>query len=499
MTADNDYLLQAVNLTKSFPGVQALAGVRLDVEAGKVHAVMGENGAGKSTLMKILVGLAAPDSGEVRFKGQPVVLKSAHAALKLGIAMIHQELLPFPELTVAENIFMGQEPTTRFPAWVNQRALNTEARRLLERLAVSIAPTRRLRELSVAAMQSVEIAKALAHDAQVILMDEPTSALSEREVTALFKVIRDLKEQGVAVIYISHKMEEVFRIADTVTVLRDGQDVGTYNIQALDQNRLIALMVGKALDGVTSTAFSRTDEMALAVRGLSKAGRFHNIDLEVRRGEIVGLAGLMGAGRTELIHALYGLAPADAGEIWVKGELARIRSPQDALAHGMALVSEDRKQHGLVLGMSVKHNLTLSNLPDYERGFFIDHQKENRVVDGCIHTLRIKTPHRNQPVKYLSGGHQQKVVLARALLTEPDILLLDEPTRGIDIGAKQELHALIRQLARNGKAILMASSELPEILGLSDRILVMRDGQITAELDPAQTTQEEIMRSAMSA
>jgi inositol transport system ATP-binding protein len=343
----------------------------------------------------------------------------------------------------------------------------------------------------------VEIAKALAHRAEVIIMDEPTSAISDREVEALLGVIQDLKARGVAVVYISHRMDEVFRIADVITVLRDGRTVATHRATELSRDKLINLMVGRDLSSVFSRAAAPPGGVALAVRGLTKAGQFHDISFEVRRGEVVGLAGLMGAGRTDLVRALFGLESADSGTIEINGQPARITSPKQAIAHRLGLVGEDRKQDGLVLTMSVAHNLTLSNLKQYCRGGFINGRLEAGVADERIRAFAIKTPHRDQPARYLSGGNQQKVVIAKTLLTEPEVLILDEPTRGIDIGAKAEVYAIISRLAHAGKAILMVSSELAEILALSDRLLVMREGLITAELDPRQATQEEVLKYAM--
>jgi inositol transport system ATP-binding protein len=493
----NDTLLQVRNLSKSFPGVNALQDVRLEVRRGQVHALMGENGAGKSTLMRILIGLHSADAGDVFFKGRRVQIRSPHAARQLGIAMIHQELLPFPELTVAENLCMGQEPTRWLPGWLDKPALQREATRLLERLGVALSPATRMKQLSVAQMQTVEIAKALAHQAELIIMDEPTSAISAREVEALFGLIRDLQRRGVAVIYISHKMDEIFRIADAVTVLRDGRYVATHDIGEVDENRLIALMVGRQLPAVFPKSSAEPRDVALEVRGLTRPGEFRNVTFQVRRGEIVGIAGLMGAGRTELVNALFGLAPARGGEIRVHGRTVRIASPRDALAQGIALVSEDRQRLGLVPDLSVKQNITLASLTRCCRLGWIDRRRENLVAEERIREFAIKTPDRNQKVKYLSGGNQQKVVIAKALLTEPSILILDEPTRGIDIGAKAEIYGIMTRLAREGQAILMVSSELPEILALSHRILVMREGTITAELDPQHTSQEEILKYAI--
>lgn len=490
-------VLEVRNLSKSFPGVQALENVRLDVRPGTVHAVMGENGAGKSTLMKTLIGIHTPDSGEVLLNGAHVRFRNPHDALRAGISMIHQELLPFPDLTVAENICMGQEPTRWFPGWLDKPAMLRRAQELLGRLGIMISPTRKMKHLSVAEMQTVEIAKALAHNAEVIIMDEPTSAISDREVEALFEVIRDLKRRGVAIIYISHKMDEIFQIADTITVLRDGRYVATHDAKTLDRDRLIGLMVGRELAAMCPKSTTEHGDVALEVKNLSQPGKFREVSFQVRRGEILGVAGLMGAGRTELMSAIYGLVPASKGEIRVNGRPVRIAGPRDAIDHGIAMVTEDRKQFGLVPTMLVKQNVTLANLRRCCRGWLIDHREENRVADEQIRAFSIKTRNRNQKTSNLSGGTQQKVVVAKALLTDPAILILDEPTRGIDIGAKSEIYAIMTRLASEGMAIIMVSSELPEILTLSHRILVMREGVVTAELNPQGTTQEEILKYAM--
>ena len=491
------WLLETRDITKSFAGVPILKGIGLKVAAGEVHALVGENGAGKSTLMRILMGLHQPDAGEIWFKGRRVEVRHPHAARKLGMAMIHQEMRAFGELSVAENIFMGQQPAARFTGWIDQRALHREARRLLDRLGVAIPSSRKLRELTVAETQAVEMAKALAQHAELIIMDEPTSAISAREVEALLGLIGELKQQGVAVVYISHKMGEIFRIANTVTVLRDGRQIATRPIGEVDEPRLITLMAGREAHTLFAKAPAKIGGVALAVRGLSKRGRFQNAHFEVRHGEILGLAGLMGAGRTDLAGAVYGLAPADAGEIHVEGRRARIRCPGDALRQGIAMVTEDRQRSGLVPRMSVKHNLTLASLRRWCRGMLIDRARENDLADEQIRSFSIKATHRDQEARRLSGGNQQKLVIAKALLADPAILILDEPTRGIDVGAKAEVYGIISRLALAGKAILMVSSELPEILALSDRILVMCQGRITAELDPRRTTQEEVLKFAM--
>lgn len=467
-------MIQARSVSKSFPGVKALADVSLDVAPGRVHALVGENGAGKSTLLRILAGQLAADSGEVVLAGR--------------VALIHQELTPFPELTVAENICMGREPVGRFPGWIDRGALRRRAETLLGRLGCALAPGRIVRTLSVAQMQMVEIARALAREADAVLMDEPTSALPAHEAEALFAVIRDLTSHGVAVVYTSHKMDEIFRISDTVTVLRDGQHVGTRAIGEVDEQQLIALMVGRKLDAPQAAgAFERGDPVLQVF--------FENVSFEARRGEIVGIAGLMGAGRTELACAIFGLAPVK-GEIRVSGRRVEIRSPADAIAAGIAMVTEDRKGSGIVPGMSLKENLTLASLGRVCHGPWIDRRAENETADGQIEALGIKA-RRDQAVDSLSGGNQQKVMIAKALLTRPEVLILDEPTRGIDIGAKAEVHGMMRRLARSGKAIVMISSDMAEVLAVSDRILVMRSGELSAELDPRRTTQEEILKFAM--
>ncbi len=485
------------HITKSFSGIRVLDRVDLEVRPGEVHALAGENGAGKSTLMKILAGLLAPDSGEVKLNGRNLEPGSTHAALQAGVAMIYQELLPFPNLNIAENIFIGQEPASRILGWVDKTSMRQRTAELLAGLGVELSPTRKMSELRVAEMQTVEIAKALAHRAKVIIMDEPTSALSQHEAEALFRIIEDLRQRGTAVIYISHKLEEIFRMADRVTILRDGSHVMTTAIQNLTPNRLITLMVGREVpQGSPKTVFPG-GEPVLATRGLCKTGSFRDISFEVRRGEILGLAGLMGAGRTELLNALYGLDPADAGEILVEGKLVRVRKPGDALAVGIGLVSEDRQVYGLVPTLGAKRNLTLAALKRWCRAGLIQPAAESRAADEQIRAFAIKTTNPNQPVQYLSGGNQQKVVLARTLLVEPKVLLLDEPTRGIDIAAKADVHAFIARMAAEGKAIVLVSSEMPELFQLTSRILVMQQGELSAELETLHTSPEEVLKFAM--
>jgi len=479
-----DALLEVAGVSKSFWAVQALDSVSLTVCAGEIHAVTGENGAGKSTLMKIIAGQERPDTGEVRFRGR-------------AIAMIHQELLPFPDLSVAENIFMGQEPVRRLPGWIDKPARDRQARELLGQLGLDIDPRARMRDLTVAGKQSVEIAKALARQADLLIMDEPTSALSARESELLFRIVGDLQLRGAAILYISHRLQEVFRLADTITVMRDGRHIATVAAGEIDENRLIALMVGRALDPSAVRERSAPGDVILEVRGLGRPPRFRQVDFTLRRGEILGIAGLIGAGRSDLAAAIFGLAPATAGAIFVRGRPVSIRSPAAALAHGIAMVTEDRNQFGFVPNLSVKENLTLSSLGRFSWGPFIRPRAETIAAREQIRKFDVAAAGPDQPVKFLSGGNQQKVALARALMANPDILILDEPTRGIDVGAKAEIYATIAALARQGKAILLISSEMNEILALSDRILIMREGAAVAELLPAATTPEEILRYAM--
>ncbi len=447
----------------------------LTIQAGEIHAITGENGAGKSTLMKIAAGMYPADSGTIRFAGR-------------RLAMIHQELLTFPDLTVAENICMGREPSRW--GWLDRRAMQREAAGLLARLGVSLDPSARMRHRSFAERQSVEIAKALGGQADLLIMDEPTSALSDREAERLFRIIGDLKQSGVAVIYISHRMAEIFRLADTVTVMRDGRHIATRPAAELDEARLIALMVGRALEPLAQLQKGVPGETVLEVS-------LPGIRFSLRAGEILGLAGLLGAGRSEAAAAIFGLSPTAGAQIRLAGRPVHIGSPADALACGIAMVTEDRREFGFVPRMSVRENMTLSSLDRFARGPFLRPRREAAAVAEQMRRFRVRAAGDGQPVQDLSGGNQQKIVLARALLTRPRVLILDEPTRGIDVGAKAEIYAQIAGLAREGLAILLISSEMNEILSLSDRILVMREGAVSAELTPGRTTPEEILRYAM--
>ncbi len=475
-------ILEFKDISKSFWGAKALDRVSFDVRRGEVHALTGENGAGKSTLVKILAGIETADSGEAVFRGS-------------GISMIHQELLPFPDLSIAENISMGQEPVHW--GWVDKAAMHAQAETKLRELGVTLPPSRRMGDLSVAEMQTVEIAKALARRADLIVMDEPTSALSEHESERLFAAISGLKQRGIAVIYISHKMDEIFHLADRITVLRDGRHVETCPASEMNEQRLIALMVGREFEIAAEKTYAAACDDLLDVKALSRKGRFHDVSFRVGRGEIVGVAGLMGAGRTEVGEAVFGLAPADSGEIRINGSAVKIGNPADALANGIAMVTEDRKDSGIVPDMSVTHNLTLASLGRWSRWFVIQRRAERAIADKQVKAFSIKSPGGSRPAKFLSGGNQQKLLIAKALLADPSILILDEPTRGVDVGAKADIYALIARFAQAGKGVLMISSEMNEILALSDRILVMRQGTIAAEMDPRQTNAEEILKYAM--
>lgn len=486
-------------LCRTFGGIAAVQDLSVSFAPGEVHAVVGENGAGKSTLMKLLAGLLQPDAGELLLDGRPVRLRSPHAALRRGIAMIHQELLGFPDLTVAENVLIGCEPTRGLPGWIDRQRLRAQACACLERLQVPLAPDRRLRDLTVAERQAVEIARALAQRARVLILDEPTSALSEPEVKALLDVIRSLRRDGVTLVFISHRLEEVLALADRVTVLRDGRHVATAEARALAVPELIRLMAGREVTVAGGQRRRLPGPVVLEVRGFGRPPAFADLSFSVRQGEIVALAGLMGAGRTEVASAIYGLHPATRGEVRLFGSPVRLPNPRAALARGVAMVTEDRRASGLIPDASVGFNLTLSSLRELGRGLLLQPARETTVARGQIDRFGIKAGDLAQPVLRLSGGNQQKVLLARALLTRPRLLILDEPTRGIDVQAKAEIHAVIRQLAAEGLAVLLVSSELPEVLSLSDRILVLREGRLAGELDARSATPAGVLQLAMPA
>ena len=489
-------MLRALELRKDFGGLTVLQPTSVDFLPGEVHALMGENGAGKSTLMKVLAGLYRPDGGHVEWRGGHADFASPHEALVAGIAMIHQELMPILDLTVAENITLGAEPCDRFGR-VNKEAQLHRASELLSELEAEIDPSRLMRTLTVAQTQVVEIAKALGRNADVILMDEPTAALSDHEVAALFRVIARLKARGVTIVYTTHKMDEVFRLADRISVLRDGNLVGTALASEMNPAKLITMMVGRELADVFPVRQPPTDEILLEVSGLTREPSYRDVSFQVRRGEVVALAGLMGAGRTEVASAIYGSQPASSGQIRLNGRAISIQNPQDALSAGIGMVTEDRKGLGLIPALGVGQNITLTALRNFSKGQFLDHTAEAAAVGAQMAEFSIKSSGTSQPISQLSGGNQQKALLARCLLGAPQLIILDEPTRGIDIGAKAEIYALIQKLARAGKAVLLVSSELPEVLSLAHRIVVLRRGSVSATLEATTTDQETVLRHSM--
>ncbi|MGL4311966.1 MAG: sugar ABC transporter ATP-binding protein [Paracoccaceae bacterium] len=490
-------LIQMLGIEKSFPGVRALQNVSFDLYPGEVHALMGENGAGKSTLMKILTGVYQPDGGELRVDNVPVSVPNPHAAQALGISIIHQELFLMNHLTAAQNIFIGREPRKGLGIFVDEDQMKRDAAAIFQRMKVNILPTTEVGQMTVARQQLVEIAKALSYNARVLIMDEPTSALNETEVEHLFAIIDDLKANGVGIVYITHKMDEVKRIADRVTVMRDGQYIDTLPAATTPMSTIIQLMVGRELADQHRATGHGTDEEVLRVAGLNSRNTIRDVSFTLRKGEILGFAGLMGAGRTEVARAVFGADPIDSGTIHVHGKERRITSPADAVAAGIAYLSEDRKHFGLVTGMSVRDNVTMASWFRYLSGrVFMRDADLDRVAGEYVAKLRVKTPSVKQETRLLSGGNQQKVVIGKWLLRDCDILIFDEPTRGIDVGAKAEIYRLLESLAEQGKAIIVISSELPEVLRLSHRIVVMCEGRITGELDGRTATQEQIMTLA---
>jgi ribose transport system ATP-binding protein len=490
-------LISVQNLCKSFPGVRALHDVRFELLAGEIHALMGENGAGKSTLMKILAGVYRKDSGDISYNDAPVDFPSPREAQAAGIGIIHQELQLMNHLTVAQNIFIGREPTKAFGLLLDEDKLNRQATKLLAHLNLALAPRTVVGGLTVARQQMVEIAKALSFNSRVLIMDEPTAALNNTEIAELFKMIRELKARGVGIIYITHKMDELKQISDRVTVLRDGEYVGTAPTASTAIETIIGMMVGRTLSDARIEGSTPPGAIALEVRGLNRGPLVRDVSFTLRQGEILGFAGLMGAGRTEVARAIFGADAAPSGDILVKGSKVSIRTPRHAVANGIGYLSEDRKRFGLATGMDVESNVVMSNLANYLAMSFLLRTRAIRdTTRRFIRVLNIRTPSTTQEVRLLSGGNQQKIVVAKWLDRNCDILFFDEPTRGIDIGAKNDIYRLLRSLADQGKAIVMISSELPEILRMSDRIIVMCEGRITGELSPQQATQELIMQLA---
>ncbi|MFI5381704.1 MAG: sugar ABC transporter ATP-binding protein [Tepidisphaerales bacterium] len=493
----SELLLEMEGIDKTFPGVRALQNARLDLRAGEVHALMGENGAGKSTLIKVLSGAHRPDRGVIRIRGMPAAIHGPRDAERAGIAVIYQEFNLVPGLTARENIFLGREE--RIGPFVRHGRERDKAAALFARMNVAMDPEALCCDLTVAQQQVVEIAKVIALDARIVVMDEPTAALTGQEVEKLFAIIAGLKARGVGILYVSHRMDEIFRIADRVTVMRDGQYVGTQAIGQLTREKLIEMMVGRKLENEFPRRVANRGEPRLVVEGLSRGTAVRDVSLTVRRGEVLGLAGLVGAGRTETARLIFGADRPDRGRVLLDGRELRIKSPADAIRAGICLLTEDRKGQGLVLGASVRENFGLPNLRKFLRFGFVRESEERTRFAHYVEELRIKVPHADTPAKNLSGGNQQKVVLAKWLETSAEVVIFDEPTRGIDVGTKYDIYVLINALAARGKAIVMISSELPEVLGMSDRILVMHEGRITGEIgDVARATQEQIMRLAMA-
>ncbi|MCJ8341473.1 MAG: ribose ABC transporter ATP-binding protein RbsA [Cetobacterium sp.] len=492
---NKEKVLEMKNIIKTFPGVKALDGAFLNVYKGRVMALMGENGAGKSTLMKIMTGIYNKDSGEVKYKGIPVNFKNSKNSQEAGIAIIHQELNLIPYLSITENIFLGREIANKIGK-IDWKKMNKEARELLDLLNISDSEKTLIKDLTIGKMQMVEIAKALSQKAELIVMDEPTDALTDKETASLFKVIKSLTKKGKSIIYISHRLKEIPEICDDITIMRDGKFVKEAEVKNIDENFIIENMVGRTLDEQFPRITVPLGKEILKVENLN-GEHVKNVSFSIHQGEILGIAGLMGAGRSELVKTIYGYYKKNQGKIFINGQKVNINSPEDGIKNGIAYVSEDRKGDGLVLGLSVKENMTLSSLTSISSIGKIDNKKENSLVEEFINKFRIKTPSKEQIIKNLSGGNQQKVAIAKALLTNPKILILDEPTRGVDVGAKKEIYDVINELKKKGLSIIMISSEMPEVMGLSDRIMVMHENKISGNLSLEEATQENIMRCAV--
>ena len=491
-----EVILTMKGIDKSFPGVHALDHVDLEVRKGEVHALMGENGAGKSTLMKVLTGIYKKDSGTITYEGKEVEFHNTREAQDAGVVIVHQELNMLGHLTVAQNIFIGRE--FKKGIRIDDKKMNEEARKLFDRMHIDIDPTETMSKLTVGKQQMCEIAKAISHEAKVIIFDEPSAALTEAEIEELFKIIRDLRAQGMGIVYISHRMDEIKVITDRVTVMRDGSYVGTLITKDCTKDDIINMMVGRVIyeDPKTKNMTPPGAPVVLKVDHLNAGKMVQDVSFELHKGVVLGFSGLMGAGRTETMRALFGADPIDSGDIYVNGQKVTIKSPQDAVKHGIGYLSEDRKRYGIVVQKSVAENTTMADLDEFSNGPFINKKKEKEVAEKFVDSLATKTPSVDQLVVNLSGGNQQKVVIAKWLTRNCDILIFDEPTRGIDVGAKNEIYKLMNQLAAEGKAIIMVSSEMTEILRMSDRIVVMCEGKKTGELDISEATQENIMNMA---
>lgn len=493
MMSENKLMVK--NISKSFPGVKALENVSFELRCGEVHALLGENGAGKSTLLKILGGIYTADEGEIFIDGEKQVIKNVNDSQRLGISVIHQELCLVPHMTIMENIFLGRE-AVNFSGWVDKKSLNRKAKEILDSLGIELSPHRKVSELSVAEQQMVEIAKALSLEASIIFMDEPTSSLSDKEVNALFCMIGKLKKNNISIVYISHKLNELYKITDRITIMRDGKYIDTVDTAAIDEDFLISTMVGRKLTELYTKKNNVINENILSVKNLGRKNTFWDVSFTLRKGEILGFAGLVGAGRTEVMRAVFGVDTYDSGEVILGEEKIKIRKVSDAINAGIALVPENRKEEGLILINSVRYNISLCVLEKFFKHILEDKTKERELCSEYIEKLSIKTPSMEQTVKNLSGGNQQKIVLAKWIMRHPKVLILDEPTRGIDVGAKAEIYSLMNSLTEQGVGIIFISSELPEVINMSDRVMVMRNGRIAGEINGDEITQENIMKYA---
>jgi ABC-type sugar transport system ATPase subunit len=500
MPPEQEYVLEMRGIVKLFPGVRALDGARLRVRPGEIHALIGENGAGKSTLMNILLGIFPQDEGEIFFKGKKINFKSPHEALKSGISMIHQEISLIPTMDVAENIWIGREKQFSSLGLLSPRKRYQAASELLKKLGLNLSPRTIIRTLSVANMQLVELARAISYKPSVIIMDEPTSSLTDKEIKFLYKIIRELSAQGTAVIFITHKLEELYEICDQVTVMRDGKFISECPVSELPKDELINRIAGRVIKDMYPKLESDIRDVVLEVKKLSSGKFFQDISFSVRRGEILGFCGLIGAGRTEIMRAIFGIDPFDSGEIYLEGKKVRIKSPKQAIALGLGMVTEDRRRMGIIPVLPLRYNVSLAALKSFCRPLgIINKQAENRGADEIVKRLAVKFSSMKQVIASLSGGNQQKVIIGKWLLTNPKVLILDEPTRGIDVGSKSEIHRLISELARQGLAVIMVSSEMPEILGMSDRIMAVREGRLAGEFPRGSVNQEELAKQIFGA
>jgi ribose transport system ATP-binding protein len=493
-----DVILQLEGISKTFPGVQALNQCKFELRSGEVHALVGENGAGKSTLMKVLAGIYKKDAGHIFFKGNEVEIPNPRAAQQLGISMIHQELNLMPHLTVAQNIFIGREPRRKINFLLDEKEINKKAEELFSTMHLRLDPRTKVADLTVATQQMVEIAKALSFNSAVLIMDEPTAALTDTEIDELFRIIRQFCAKGVGVVHISHRLEELKQISDRVTVMRDGRYIDTVQTKEASIDQIISMMVGRTIfEASPEIPENPSQEVVLEVKNLNHGKVLKDVNFKLKKGEILGFAGLVGAGRTEVARAIFGADRIDSGEVFVKGRKVHIKSPSDAVSQGIGYLSEDRKRYGLTLGMNVQDNMVLAAIKKFMQAVgWMNEGKQRVIAREMVDKLNVKTPTMQQKVKFLSGGNQQKVVIGKWLIADTEILIFDEPTRGIDVGAKSEIYKLLNELIQQGKSIIMISSELPEILRMSHRVIVMCEGRITGELSAEDATQEEIMKYA---